>query len=705
MVRRSFDLKRLTRQTTSGQMRRAFIVIAAAVSFACPGCGAELALMPQPAHLRVLADKGGLAIGPGFTAAVTGDGGSDPRIAKLMPRFLDRLTRQTGIFVRKTPVADAASATFVLTVEHRDHAGPQRLADDERYTLTVDATQAKLTAPTALGALRGVETFLQLVQPGMEGFAAAPVAIEDAPRFPWRGLSLDISRHFIPALDVERTIGGMTAVKLNVLHWHLSDDQGFRVESKVFPKLQEFGSDGMYYTQAEIRDVIQYARDRGIRVVPEFDMPGHAAAMLAAYPELGSGPGPYAIIREFGIFAPLINPTAESTYRFLDKFIGEMAALFPDEYFHIGGDEVKPDEWNNSVSIREFMARHGIADAHALQAYFNRRVQGIVARHGKHMVGWDEVLAPSLPKSIVIESWRGQDSLAAAARQGYQGILSAGYYLDLMHPAAEHYAVDPMKGATAQLTESEKKRILGGEAAMWEELATQQNLDLKLWPRLAAIAERLWSPEDVTDVRSMYRRLEMTSRWLTWSGLHQREIPREMQERLTGEEPVTPLRTFASTLEPVKEYTRTDTVGGYTTSTPLNRLVDSLPPESDTARRFRNRVDRFLGRGATGDEDAAEIRREIVGWLENIPRVLPVLRSNKVLLEAAPVADNESVLCEAALLALRAVSQQDQGAVALVRRIAPAVDEAAKSTKAEVVIAIAPAVQKLVSAATSGERR
>ena len=324
---------------------------------------------------------------------------------------------------------------------HADHGRQaiQKLGEDESYELTITDSGAKLTAPTSLGALRGLQTFLQLVQITPAGFAAPAVTIKDQPRFPWRGTLIDVSRHFIPVDVLKRNLDGMAAVKMNVLHWHLSDDQGFRAESKVFPKLTGMGSDGMFYTQAEMRDVIAYAHDRGIRVMPEFDIPGHSRSWFLGYPELASGPGPYTL--EDG--DPIMDPTRESTYKFLEKFIAEMAKLFPDAYFHIGGDEVDGKQWDANPKIQEFMHAHSMKNKQDLQAYFNQRLQKIVARNHKTMVGWDEILHPDLPKTIVVHSWRGQKSLAEAAKQGYSGLLSYGYYLDLMWPASQHYAVDP----------------------------------------------------------------------------------------------------------------------------------------------------------------------------------------------------------------------------------------------------------------------
>ena len=217
-----------------------------------------------------------------------------------------------------------------------------------------------------------------------------------------------------------------------------------------------------------------------------------------------------------------MDPTREETYKFIDKFIDEMAKLFPDDYFHIGGDEVNGHQWDANPKIQAFIHSHGMKNNQDLQAYFNQRLQKILSKHHKIMMGWDEVLHPDLPKTVVVQSWRGQQSLATAAQQGYSGLLSFGYYLDLMWPTSRHYAVDPMSGAAASLNPEEKSRILGGEACMWSEWVTPENIDSRIWPRNAAIAERLWSPPEVQDPGSMYERLGELSWRLEWLGLTHR---------------------------------------------------------------------------------------------------------------------------------------------------------------------------------------
>lgn len=668
--------------------------------------------MPWPA--RVVPGAGTVPIDVQFSAAVSGEGARDPRVQDAISRTFERLARQTGIPIRRNMTRDLATATLQVVVERRGHSGPQRLGDDERYSLNVGNGHARLSADEPLGALRGIETFLQLVQPAGAGagggFSIPAVQIEDSPRFAWRGLSLDVSRHFIPLDGVLRTLDGMGAVKLNVFHWHLSDDQGFRIESKRYPKLQKLSSDGLYYTQAEVRQVIAYARDRGIRVVPEFDMPGHATSWFAAYPSLASGKGPYQIVREPGVLTALMDPTRESTYRFLNNFIGEMAKLFPDQYFHIGGDEVDPREWKENPKITAFLKKHGMADRphpyEALQAYFNQRLLKILTHHHKRMEGWDEILSPDLPKTIVIQSWRGQKSLGAAAQLGFDGILSAGYYLDLMQPASQHYEVDPFiipppKGSPpgappTRLTPEEQKHILGGEAAMWEEIADAENLDAKLWPRLAAIAERFWSPESVTDLVSMYRRLYVTNHWLEWLGLTQHSNLILMRQRLAATMPVRPLDIFASVLEPVKGYARQK---NYNSFTPLNRLPDSIPPESDVARHFRDAVDRYLAT-PTDSSQAEALRKQLADWSDNVAAVRPVLQSNALLAEDVDAADVLAQLCQAGEDALDALNSNRSMTSEMAQKDSAIVETGLKPHE-ELLIQIAPGIRKLLTAAAA----
>jgi hexosaminidase len=462
------------------------------------------------------------------------------------------------------------------------------------------------------------------------------------------------------------------------------------------------GSDDLYYTQDEVRDLIAYARERGIRVVPEFDMPGHSTAWFVGYPELASGPGPYEIERKWGVFDPAMDPTEERTYKFLDVFIGEMAALFPDQYFHIGGDEVNGKEWDANPKIQAFMRAHGFKTNQDLQAYFNTRVQKIVAKHGKTMVGWDEILRPDLPKDIVVQSWRGQDSLAAAAKLGYRGILSYGYYLDLMWPASRHYAVDPMSDAAANLTAEEKKQILGGEACIWSEYVSPENIDSRIWPRAAAIAERLWSPQGMTDANSMYQRLQQISRWLDGLGLTHNSSYEPMLRRIAGSDDISALRTFTDVVEPVKDYTREESAVVEATSlSPLNRVIDAARPESETARHFADLVNAIVA--GTADAGAKqEVRTLLTAWRDNQNNLQALEDHSFLLKEIVPLSQDLSAVATTGLQAVDYIDRAERPPNAWAEQQFVLLDQAQKP-KAQLLLMVAPSVQKLVEA-SSGQK-
>jgi hexosaminidase len=650
--------------------------------------------MPMPASVQVRA--GQLVIDSSFTVGISGH--SDAYLQHAVERFLDSLRRQTGMPPLDMKVTNAAQAKLVVHSE-RASKPVQEPGEDESYSLEISSAGAKLDAATPLGIMCGLQTFLQLVETTSDGFAVPALAIQDRPRFPWRGLMIDVGRHFIPLDVLRRNLDGMAAVKLNVFHWHLSENQGFRVESKKFPRLQEMGSDGLYYTQDDVRDLIAYARERGIRVVPEFDMPGHSTAWFVGYPDLASGPGPYEIERKWGVFDPAMDPTKESTYRFLDVFVGEMARLFPDQYFHIGGDEVNGKEWDANPNIQAFMGAHGLKNNQDLQAYFNTRVQRIVSKHGKTMVGWDEILRPDLPKDIVVQSWRGQDSLAAAAKQGYRGLLSFGYYVDLMWPASRHYAIDPMAGASANLGPEEKQRILGGEVCMWSEYASPESIDSRIWPRTAAIAERLWSPQDVTDVNSMYRRLDYVSRWLDWLGLTHNSSYEPMLRRIAGSNDISALRTLTDVVEPVKDYTREESAAVEATSfSPLNRVVDAARPESETGRHFADLVDAMI-EGRTNPEAKQEVRKSLTEWRDNQTKLEPMESQLFLLKEIVPLSQDLSALATAGLQALDYIDRGERAPNAWATQQFALLEQTQKP-KAQLLLMLVPSVQKLVEASS-----
>ncbi|HSD45735.1 MAG TPA: family 20 glycosylhydrolase, partial [Pyrinomonadaceae bacterium] len=629
-----------------------------------------------------------------FKVAIRGH--SDARLQAAVARFVKRLEGRTVLSFAPGLALDDQLTTLIV---HCEGPGLGKdvpvLHENESYRIDVTDRQAVLSAPTVVGAIRGLETVLQLVESDRRGYFLSGLKLQDQPRFPWRGLMIDVARHFEPVEVLKRNLDAMAAVKLNVFHWHLSEDQGFRVESKKFPKLHQLGSDGNYYTQEQIKDVIAYARDRGIRVVPEFDIPGHSTSWLVGYPELGSAPGPYTIERRPGIFEPALDPTREEVYKFLDTFLSEMASLFPDAYMHIGGDENEGKQWDRNPAIQAYMKAKGIKDNHALQAYFNTRLLKILQKNGKKMIGWDEILQPELPKDVAIHSWRGTAALAEAARKGYDGILSNGFYIDLIFPASQHYAADPLP-ADSTLTPEEAKHVLGGEATMWAEWVTHETIDSRIWPRTAAIAERLWSPRNVTDVNDMYRRLAVISLQLEELGLTHKKNQDMMLRRLLRSDDIGPLRTLVSVIEPVKEYRRYQQ-RPQTMLSPLTGVVDATTPDSEAARRFAMMVDAFLADAPRFQLYRSELAQMLADWQTSGAALEPLIDRSPSLKEVKPLASNLSVLGETGLEALTYIKLGMPSTPEWRKASELKMDEAAKPYGALEFVVI-PSVRKLILA-------
>ncbi|MBX9602584.1 MAG: beta-N-acetylhexosaminidase [Bryobacteraceae bacterium] len=551
----------------------------------------------------------------------------------------------------------------------------------ESYRLRVTPAGARIDAESAASGRHGLHTFLQLIQGGV----VPAVDITDRPRFGWRGLMLDTARHFLPVEDIERTLDGMAAVKLNVLHLHLTDDQGFRVESRLHPELTAKGSGGRFYSQEQVRRLTRYAAAHGIRIVPEFDLPGHTTALLAARPDLASGPPPAAPESGFGIFDAALDPSNEKVYEFLDSFLGEMAGLFPDPYVHVGGDEVTGKHWDANPRIAAFRRGKRLASNHELQHYFMARVRRILQRHGRKMIGWDEVVGPAIAKDVAIQAWRGANAILAAAHAGHPVIVSSGFYLDWNLPAGHAYR-NRMDGAAADpqdrmerlfapripvrrktLTGEERKQILGGEACLWSEMITARNLHFRLWPRLGAVAERLWSPAALDNIDDLYRRLPVLAR-----RLEAMRIPVETQyesgmRELAGSAPVDPLLTLASALDPAKYVSRVLS-RRYTTDSPLESLADRIRAESLAAREFNARP------------NEAELRR----WQE------ATLLARK-LYSAGGIAEAASDVLEAVEIGLNRgtlTPKQRQTSAARLKELG--------DPRRELIVAIAPGVLRML---------
>ncbi|MBP2833008.1 family 20 glycosylhydrolase [Aquimarina sp. U1-2] len=601
-------------------------------------------LMPLPKEITF--HEGEFVITRDFSAGIQEN--SSKRVKKAVTRFIRKLGEETGVFFKQGfPVSQKRDNVLFKTSYDRE--GQLNLFEDESYVLTVSPQGIQIDAPTDIGVIRGVETLLQLVHSNSKFFYIPSVTIKDSPRFPWRGLMIDVARHFQPLDVIKRNLDAMAAVKLNVFHWHLTDDQGFRVESKTFPKLHELGSEGQFYTHEQIREVIQYASDRGIRVLPEFDVPGHATAILTAYPEIASKDTIYTIERNSGIFDPTLDPTKEKTYEFLAAFFKEMSDLFPDEYIHIGGDENEGKHWDENERIRKFKKHHGFKNNHELQTYFNIKIQKILKELNKKMMGWEEIMSPDIEKSAVLHSWRGEneglpdgESLINAVKLGYHTVLSNGYYIDRMHPVENHYLVDPHpKGVS--LTKEQKAKILGGEVTMWSELVTPTTIDSRIWPRTAAIAERFWSPATVINLNHMKSRLEKVSLQLEKLGITHIKNANVILRNITKENDIEAILTLSRVCEPLKNYERNKGGTEYQTYSPFTLFADACTSDALDAKKFNDVVLRLLN-----DPNDKEVRSNVHQYLSKWSSLSSDLDrfDNPVINQVKPIAVNLSALAD-----------------------------------------------------------
>ncbi|WP_151089401.1 beta-N-acetylhexosaminidase [Hymenobacter baengnokdamensis] len=409
-------------------------------------------------------------------------------------------------------------------------------AHPEGYQLVVDKAGVRITAAGGAGLFYGSQTLLQLLPARPTATARVPyVRITDEPAFRWRGGMLDVCRHFFSVGSVKKYIDFLAAYKLNTFHWHLTDDQGWRIEIKKYPKLTQisafrketllgaqqlfkspadFKYDGQpyggFYTQAEIRDVVAYAARRYITIVPEIEMPGHSVAVLAAYPELACRPGPYETWTKWGVNEDIVCPT-EPTIHFFEDVLTEVTTLFPGKYVHIGGDEAPKTRWQESAAVQELMKREGLADVEKVQGWFNRRIEAFLASKGKKLIGWDEILDGGITPGATIMSWRGEKAGIEAARHGNDVVMApSGYlYLDAGQNPVPHSPNEPLmiggylplakvynyNPLSPTLTPEQQKHILGPQANLWTEyITTPQKAEYMLFPRLLAVAEVAWTP-------------------------------------------------------------------------------------------------------------------------------------------------------------------------------------------------------------------
>lgn len=642
----------------------------------------QLNLMPWPQN--VVLNDGSFTLSKNFKVNITGN--PNPRIFGGVTRFLRRLDGRTGLFFGQDFVSKLNEVPTAELQINCIKSGKIGLYEDESYHLDIKQNKITIEATSDLGALHGLETLLQLLQNNSKSFYFPNAQISDFPRFTWRGLMIDAARHFQPVDVIKRNLDGLAAMKMNVFHWHLVDDQGWRIEMKKHPKLIELASDGMYYTQEEIKNIVKYADERGILIVPEIDVPGHGTAILTAYPEIGSKAialkggaekniqgtaiATYTVERNAGIFTPTLDPTNPKTYQLLSEIFDEVCPLFPGDYFHIGGDENEGKDWNANPKIQEFKKKNKLATNHELQTYFTMQLAPMLKKHEKQLMGWEEILTKNLSKEAIVHSWRGPNegvlpgqSLAEAVKKGYKTVLSNGYYIDLMYPIESHYLTDPMpKGV--ELTTEEKTRILGGEAPMWTELATPETIDSRIWPRTAAIAERLWSAENITDVADMRRRLETVSFRLEELGLTHIRNKDVILRNIANNQNVKSLNEFSNVCEPLKGYTRNKNGTEYQMYSPFTLFADACTPDAKDALAFDDAVKQYLTNKTP--ENKAKVAAFFSKWIAldkelndlsaNAPLVQPVLPLAKKLSDASQellrVLDNKSTLKSADLKSL-----------------------------------------------------
>ncbi|MFV8375995.1 beta-N-acetylhexosaminidase [Flavobacterium sp. LB1P71] len=605
----------------------------------------QLNLMPWPQNINLTA--GTFALSKNFKVNITGN--PNPRIFIGATRFLRRLDGRTGLFLEQsflTKVNESPEAELQINCVRN---GKIAINEDESYKLIIASNKISIDATSDLGALHGLETLLQLLQNNSTSYYFPTVEIIDSPRFTWRGLMIDGARHFQPVDVIKRNLDAMASMKMNVFHWHLADDQGWRIEMKKHPKLIELASDGSYYTQEEIKNIVKYADERGILVIPEIDVPGHASALLTAYPEVGSkvsdGKVTYEVQRNSGIFNATLDPSNPKTYQLLSEIFDEVCLLFPGEYFHIGGDENNGKEWNANPKIQEFKKKYNLANNHDLQTYFNMQLIPMLKKHNKKMMGWEEIMTENMSKDAIIHAWRGTNeglasggALIKAAKSGFKTVLSNGYYIDLMLGVEKHYLNDPIP-KNSILTPEEKARILGGEAAMWSELATPLNIDSRIWPRTAAIAERLWSNENVTDMNSLRKRLKTISFRLEELGITHIRNKEVILRNISNNQKIEALNDFSNVCEPLKNYTRNGGGKKYRMHSPLTLFADACTADALDIFDFDTAVKNYLENKSQENQILVTnffrkwiaMNADLISLSANAPLVQPLLPLSKSL--------------------------------------------------------------------------
>jgi len=487
----------------------------------------ENAVVPRPVAIQQLTGTFTLDHQTRVTA-------QDPESRRIAGFFTDFLLKAYGLTLRPAAAGAKSGNSIVFTT-----AGSQDLPA-EGYRLVFEPNRIRVVGRSA-GLFYGMQTLTQLLPVEANPPLVLPaVELTDYPRFRYRGMLLDVGRHFFPVEFIKKYLDLMAQYKMNMFHWHLTDDQGWRIEIKRYPRLTEVGSrrretikrqffdpyvgDGVphggYYTQEQIKEIVAYARERYITVIPEIEMPGHSVAALASYPELACTPGPFEVSTTWGVHQDVFCPK-EGTFQFLEGVLTEVAALFPGPYVHIGGDEVPKDRWKESPVAQALIQREGLKDEDELQSYFIRRIETFLRSKGKRLIGWDEILEGGLAPDAIVMSWRGEDGGIAAAKQKHEAIMTpTGYcYFDYGQgdPTREPldigarltldtvYSYNPIP---KELQPENEKYILGAQGNMWTEYQkTPESVEYMVFPRMLALSEVVWSPLERRDYEDFLRRL------------------------------------------------------------------------------------------------------------------------------------------------------------------------------------------------------
>jgi hexosaminidase len=495
----------------------------------------KIAIIPEP--VSVTEKAGTFTLKNNFSISVSSADGDAVGAAR---QLLNALTVPTGY---KGSIKQGGSGTIQL----RLLSSPDNTLGTEGYKLSVSSGTVVISANKPAGLFYGSQTLLQLLPKDIESknvvsgitWSAPAVEVNDQPRFGWRGLMFDVSRHFFTKAEVKQFIDDMVKYKYNLLHWHLTDDEGWRIEIKSLPKLTEVGAwrvnregkwanttnpfpnepktYGGFYTQDDIKEVIQYAKERFVTILPEVDVPGHSLATVAAYPELSCSPGPFEVTAgapfmtwynggHDALVDNTVCPANENVYQFLDKVFTEIAQLFPFEYIHVGGDETAKNYWEKYDQIKELMKREGLKNMDEVQSYFVKRVEKIVTSKGKKLIGWEEIIQGGLPASATVMSWKGIEKGIEAAKMGHKVVMTPAPFVYLDYYQGEQsieppvyaglrmkkvYEFDPVpEGVDASL-------ILGGQANLWtEQLQRFRSVQYMIWPRALAVSESVWSPKE-----------------------------------------------------------------------------------------------------------------------------------------------------------------------------------------------------------------